>query len=199
MLKLYKVNPLVRAIGTMGAVAALVGGVTFATASSNPTTTVTLTDNTASSLTANLAIADGSNCTDVTTQTDAGFTFNKLVPGTPSSAFDFCFNNTASSTDKNAGFMDVTMQSAAAITGTTNLNPSDVTLNVTCGTNPMVSTTLDKLFNPATPLDLTGTTHLAPGTPLNCAATAELSSGYTGPGGSINSFTLDFVGTADAS
>jgi len=35
MLKLRHINPMVRAIGTMGAVAALVGGVTFAQQTSN--------------------------------------------------------------------------------------------------------------------------------------------------------------------
>jgi len=70
MLSIHKINPMFRAVGTVGAVAALVGGIT-----SND---VTLTANTINSATASLKVFDGSTYTTTST----GFTVTNLVPGT---------------------------------------------------------------------------------------------------------------------
>jgi len=73
MLSIRKINPMVRAIGTMGVVAGLVGAVTFAQLQSSP---VVLADNTIST-TASLQISNGGAYGDSV----SGFTFAGVVPG----------------------------------------------------------------------------------------------------------------------
>ena len=86
MVGILKMNPLLRAIGVIGAVAALVTGVTFAALNS----TATLTDNTISSGTAGLRVS-----TDNTTFSDSepGFTVTGLIPGTGSTKTFYLRNN----------------------------------------------------------------------------------------------------------
>jgi hypothetical protein len=74
MLQFTKINPLARAIGVIGAVAALTTGVTFAALNSQ----ATLTNTTISSATADLLLWDG----DTFESTAPGFTITDLVPGT---------------------------------------------------------------------------------------------------------------------
>ncbi len=76
MVNIRKINPAARAIGTVGAVVVLAGGVTFAALSS----TATLTDNTVSSATATLQVDNPADGVDFNS-TDGGFVFNNLVPG----------------------------------------------------------------------------------------------------------------------
>ncbi|MCW1907971.1 MAG: hypothetical protein KIH63_001380 [Candidatus Saccharibacteria bacterium] len=81
-----KLNPVVRATGIIGATAALVTGVTFAALSSS----ATLTQNTISSETTDLVIdRAGAGDTDVDPvafdETDAGFAFTGILPGSVSS------------------------------------------------------------------------------------------------------------------
>ncbi len=75
MFTIHKINPMVRAVGTMGAVAALVGGITFANLTSN---TVALTPNNLTSATAALQI--GPNCSTLNSSSTPGFAVTSLVP-----------------------------------------------------------------------------------------------------------------------
>lgn len=84
----FSINPVLRSVGVMSAVAVLVGGVTFAALQSR----ATLTDNTISSASANLLV-DGNN--DGTfSEKEPGFAFTDIVPGvTPSEAQQFALQN----------------------------------------------------------------------------------------------------------
>jgi hypothetical protein len=88
MLLIRKINPMVRAIGTMGAVAATVGAVTFATFTTN---TVALQNNNLGVTQDVLRIWNGSSW-----QTTApGFTDNSLIVGTEGPLNEFCLQNLA--------------------------------------------------------------------------------------------------------
>ncbi|HTE57465.1 MAG TPA: hypothetical protein VK694_01885 [Verrucomicrobiae bacterium] len=86
-MKLLKLNPVVRAIGVMGAVAVLVGGVTFAALAD----AATLTGNTIATESANadLLLYDG----DSFEPTAPGFDLAELKPGEESDKFNFYFKN----------------------------------------------------------------------------------------------------------
>ncbi|MBI5906499.1 hypothetical protein HY857_00400 [Candidatus Saccharibacteria bacterium] len=88
MLGIQKLSPVARAVGTVGAVVALAGGVTFAALTSNP---VVLADSQFSTGTAHLQIWNGANYVDGSVP---GFNFTNVVPGTESSAFTFWLKNT---------------------------------------------------------------------------------------------------------
>lgn len=181
MLDLRHMNPMVRAVGTMGAVGALVGGITFASLTSN---TVALSPNTLTSATAALQIGltnDGS-CADASNGPQTGMTF-KLVPGTPSDNFDFCLKNT--------GDVPLDLTTAipqAALVGSP-IPPADVTLTITCDNPGTATGTLDQ-FTGGTTLG-----SLDAGAETDCQATAELSSTYSGTATTVNPFDIDFVGT----
>lgn len=85
MSQVLSINPVLRAVGVIGAVAALVTGVTFAALSSS----ATLTGNTLSTGTASLKIWDGT----VFANTAPGFAVNNIVPGTPSAPRNFYLQN----------------------------------------------------------------------------------------------------------
>lgn len=88
MEKAFHVNPVVRSVGVISAVAVLVGGVTFAALQSR----ATLTDNTISSASANLLV-DG-NVDGQFNEEEPGFAFEGIVPGvTPSEAHEFALQN----------------------------------------------------------------------------------------------------------
>jgi FlaG/FlaF family flagellin (archaellin) len=177
---------MVRAIGTMGAVAALVGAVTFAQLTSN---TVALTNNTLSSSTAALAIAPGNNtCNNQggsgdTTSTQ-GFSNVKLTPGVPSAPLKFCLDNTG----------DVPLNITAKVTNPTGgtLDASKVTLNLTCDGATTLSFSLVDYYNGNATFDKT----LNNGHAWNCNATATLASDTSGQGGqSVTPFDINFTGT----
>lgn len=179
MLSLHKINPMVRAVGTMGAVAALVTGVTFANLTSN---TVALTNNTLSTATASLVIGSTSDCTDVSTTSVPGMSFTNLIPGQTSAPFTFCLGNTGTIP------LNVTAQIPQDLSSSS-LDPSKVTLNITCGGGTITKTLADLHTSawafPSNPLSASGT--------WSCTATATLDSSVTG--GSVNPFTINFVGT----
>jgi hypothetical protein len=179
MFKLHKINPMVRAVGTMGAVMAVVGGVTFASLQSN---TVALTDNTLVSATAHLQIGgtNGDSCAGASDGPQAGMSFSGLVPGVQSAAFPFCLSNTGDIP------LNVTTGIPTVFTGT--IPPSDVTLDMTCGDGGTSSGTLSA-YTGGTPL---GT--LANGATTDCNAKVTLSPSYVGSGGSVTPFEIDFVG-----
>ncbi len=77
MPSIQSVNPVLRAVGVISAVAILVSGVTFAALQSQ----VTLTDNTISTAGASGLLVDGTDPDDLGSQSEKGFTFSQLVPG----------------------------------------------------------------------------------------------------------------------
>ncbi len=185
MLKLSKINPMARAIGTMGAIAALVGGITFAALSSN---TVALTNNQLSSATTTLAIADGSVATTGCAgagNTAPGMNFtgaNALTPGQTSPAFPFCIKNTGTIP------LNLTVSiNQNAFNGDTGIQPGDVTLNITCDSGSS-SGTLNQ-YTGGTPLGA-----IAAGATDNCNATVQLASTVSTSNASVPAFDISFVG-----
>jgi len=174
---------MVRAIATMGAIAALVGGVTFAALTSN---TVALSPNTLSSATASLAIGPGTSCPELAGNGPVqGFNNVKLVPGTTSAPLPFCLENN--------GDIPLNLTVAipqAAFNGDTGVPPSAVTLDITCDNGGHSNGTLDQ-YTGGTPLGTLSNT----GTNIaKCNATATLASTYTESGKTVPSFDIDFVG-----
>lgn len=179
MLSLHKINPMVRAVGTMGAVAALVTGVTFANLTSN---TVALTNNTLSTATASLVVGSTSSCTHVTTTSVQGMQFTNLTPGQTSSPFTFCLGNTG----------DVPLNITAQIPqdlSSSSLDWNKVTLDIACGGGHIIKT-VAQLHNSAWAFP---SNPLAAGGSWSCTATAAVDSSATG--GSLAPFTINFVGT----
>jgi hypothetical protein len=193
MISLHKINPMVRAIGTMGAVAALVSGITFAQVLNS--NTVKLTDDTISTTSLGLAIApDPGTCPAAGaapwTTSMQGMTITNL---TGTSTFNFCLENTS---DSGAGPESVAMDSPAAIT-TVGIPANQITLDVTCnGGTDNNGGTLDT-FGPSA--NFVVDRSFAQGTVDTCTATATLNSTYSGSGGSVNPFELDFTGTSTSS
>lgn len=181
MLHISKISPMVRAVGTVGAVAALVGGITFAAQTSN---TVKLTDNTITSTTAALQIA-GVACTNTApgTTTATGFTVGPLAPGATSSAQTFCLWNSGTAN------LDVSVTSPTNFS-TSAIPASDVTLNFTCG-----STVKSYLLSALTSPSVVDQDPLGAGTGVSCTVTATLDPSIT-TGGTVTPFELDFTGTS---
>jgi hypothetical protein len=182
--KINRISPLARAILVIGAIAALVTGVTYAQLTSN---TVTLTNNTLAAASAHLVLESGdTDCTGVTTTTGVGMSFENLVPGVESEAFDFCLGNDGEVP------LDISVSIPTDISGST--IPADkVTLKLVCDDIGTVEDTLDAYNAPLVfgdaPLDnadLNG---------VGCAATAKLAEDVTG--GSVTPFQLNFVGTQE--
>ena len=182
MLGLRKINPLVRAIGTVGAIAALVGGVTFALNTSN---TVALTPNDLTTATASLGIGAGTSCPTSNTST-TGLQDPSLAPG-GSTSVPFCLDNT--------GGVPLVVSVSIPQDLTTSTAAQDTTLTITCPIEGTLSTTLSNWSNGASfafPNQLPFST----GNVDNCTATAALSTSYTGSGGeAIQAFSINFTGT----
>lgn len=188
MFKLHKINPMVRAVGTMGAVAALVAGITFAQQTSN---TVTLNNNTLDSATATLAIssvAGDTSCTTTPSSSATGMDFSSLVPGVSSAPFDFCLDNTGTAP------LALTVSTPTTFSSTPPaIPPSDITLAFSCNNGGgTLTTTLDTLSS-ATAFT---SSSIAAGTNSACTVTATLTSSYSSSGGDVTPFVLDFSGTS---
>ena len=180
MVSLHKINPMIRAVGTMGAVAAIVGGVTFANLQSN---TVALSPNTLSSASASLAIGAGTTCPEGNTTSTTGLNAT-LVPGQTSAPFAFCLDNTG------AIPLHITAQIPTDFT-VSPIPPTAVTLALSCPTIGNLSGTLDQY---SSPVAFPGSA-LAVNTPENCTATATLSASYSGSGNqTVTPFDINFVG-----
>jgi hypothetical protein len=181
MISIRNINPMVRAVATMGAIAALVGGVTFANLSSN---TAALSTNTLSSSTAALVIGAGTNCPGDTPQTSISGLTATLTPGVPTTPFAFCLDNTGNIP------LSITAQIPTNLTSSP-IPATDVTLTLTCPNIGTLSGTLDQYANPAS---FPGA-QLATTTPEDCTATATLNASYTGSGNqAVTPFDIDFVG-----
>lgn len=139
--KISKINPLARAVGVVGAVMALVTGVTFAALSD----TATLTGNSigTASANANLLLWDG----DSFESSAPGFNFTGLEPGEASKPFDFYLKN------KGNVDLDLTAEIPALPAFSDGITAEDVTLSFSgnCDDEP-VSATLAELN--AAPIEL---------------------------------------------
>jgi hypothetical protein len=181
-MRITKFSPIARAVGVMGATAALVTGVTFANLTSNA---VAISPNTITTAGASLTISAGiknvvTGACAGTGTTTPGITAHSLAPGSSTNIVPFCLGNTG----------DVNMSITASITP--NLSASvaaqSTTLTVTCG-DALVGTL--STWGPAT-----FTTNIAAHTAENCTAQATLSSSYSGTASEvIPSFDVNFVGT----
>jgi hypothetical protein len=178
MLKLRKISPIARAVGVMGATAALVTGVTFANLTSNA---VALSPNTITTAGASLAIASSTagECGTKGTVTK-GITATALAPGNSTPSVSFCLTNTG------AVNMNITASIPQDLSGSAPAKAT--TLTVTCG-DSLVGTL--NAWGPAT-----FTTPLAADASETCTAQASLSSSYSGSGNeAIQPFSINFVGT----
>jgi len=182
MFSIRKINPMVRAVGTMGAVAALVGGITYAAISTPP---VTLGPNTLTAASASLAIAT-SGCggeSPVTTTTAPGFNSVKLTPGVASDPVSFCLENNG----------DIPLTITAAIPTTTggDIALNKVHLKLDCGGSAVLNGTLDQY---AAPVAFPGP-QLAASDSMTCTETATLDGSYTSADGTtVPTFSVSFVG-----
>ena len=167
---------MVRAIGTMGVVAGLVGAITFAQLTSN---TVALDTNNVTVATATLAI--GVDCNPINETTGIqGFSVPALAPGS-SSSITFCLTNTGTVPLSITAAVPETLGSTAA---------ADTTMTIDCGLGAPQSGTLDDWGSG------TFSTQLNAGAQASCTGTVALSGSYTGPGGaSVGTFTVNFTGT----
>lgn len=191
MFSLRKINPMARAVGTMGAIAAIVGGITYAATINSGT--VKLTNNTISTPSLGLAISTPKNnggCPNSSatswTSSMQGMTITNLTSA--SQTYNFCLENTA---DTGSGPQTVTMTSPATIT-TSGIPASQISLTVGCGTATPAGGTLDT-FGPSDNFVVDGA--FSQGAIESCTATVTLNSSYSGSGGSVNPFELDFTGT----
>jgi hypothetical protein len=186
MVSIRSINPMVRAVGTMGAVAAVVGGITFAALTSN---TVALSDNTLSAASATLAIGAGSNCSNTTNTSTAGFNNTKLDPGVASDPVSFCLRNVGDVP------LDVTASIPSANLTSATLATDKVTLDLSCTNGAKTETLTATLadLSDATAQAL-GTDSLAAGTQWDCIVKATLDSGVT-TSGSVGPFSINFAGT----
>lgn len=199
MLSIRKINPMVRAIGTMGAVAAIAGGITFAAFTSN---TAALSQVSMETPAPGLAIADVTGPSTCPATSSDSWSGNNTTPGsitghdfsdltsTPQT-FQFCLMNNSSTSGSEA----ITMTPKGTLSAT-GLSLTDVTLKVGCGTTTAVGGSLDQ-FNSTDNFMVEGS--LAQNSVDLCTATASLTNpSYSGPGGSIAAFELDFVGTVSS-
>ena len=212
MLHLRNINPMVRAVGTMGAVSALVGGITFAQLTSN---TVALSSNTLSTASAHLKIGLTNDnvsgpttlattnrttvntepgCSDAKNGSVPGFHLtgsNGLVPGQASDPLNFCLKNTGGLPLD----LSVTVPSDAfGDTTSMGITPADVTLDVTCDNSDTATGTLQDYESTVS----LGDTALAAGDATDCSATVTLASDFNGSGtgsASLPAFDIQFMGT----
>jgi hypothetical protein len=199
MFSIRKISPMVRAVGTMGAVAALVGGITFAQLSSSP---VTLTNDTLDSATASLGIGLSTSCT-TSSNTQTGMDFTNLLPGVASSPFAFCLTNTGGASTGTPLNLTISTPTTDNIG---NIPFGDVTLAVTCGgagtddgSAVNFSATLSSINNNPTSLSGNALSNTPGSNVWTCQATATLANSVTTSGGTVTPFELDFVGTSTES
>lgn len=192
MLSIRKINPLARAIGIIGAVMALVTGVTYAALQSQ----ATLTDNTISSATADLQIDNmennGTN-PQAFSDTDTGFAFTGVVPGGSAS-------NSHSFQLKNNGTTPMTIKVGMPALPTWVVSPSGtvdnskVMLNITC-TGPTLTYNDFVQTIWSTGSSMSGT--LGAGEVTACTTNVTMDSdAFTGESAASSTFNLIFTGTA---
>jgi hypothetical protein len=188
MVGILKVSPLLRAIGVIGAVAALVTGITFAALQSQ----ATLTNNTISTASADLLLWDG----DSFEETAPGFNVTNLLPGTPSAPQEFYFKNNGTATLNVTARIPV----APAVTNIGDFGEVDVTLDCQGVGNDPVATTMAALIAGEVALDTTlvgGAQGVIGETenPANCTAVFNIDPiTVSGESANIGSFDIRFTG-----
>jgi hypothetical protein len=174
------INPMVRAVATMGAIAALVGGVTFAALTSNA---VALTPNNMTVASASLVIGPGPDCTDVVATSTTGLHESALTPGASATPVSFCIKNTGGVP------LNLSAVIPEAITLATDTAAQNITFGINCGTYGSPTTTLSS-WSPET----FGGGALPAGATVDCSATASLASTYTEGGHVVPGFSVQFTG-----
>lgn len=193
MVAIAKFSPLMRAVLVIGAVMALVTGVTYAALTSS---TATLTNNTVESATANLLVNSDAGCGPASAfgASDTGFAFNGLVPGGVASPDKtFCL--------KNSGTADLTLKLFVPTAPTWTVTPSgvvdtgEVNVHVVCDNGAgTINATLESL---ATAAQAFTTSNLADGATAVCTVNLDMNAdAFTGTGASSGNFNLEFSGTA---
>ncbi len=186
--KLRKISPMVRAIGTMGAVAAVVGGITFAQLTSN---TVALYGNELDATTHVLQISNGGAFGD----NASGFSNSSLVLGKEGPKQAFYLQNLAN--------VSLSICAQIANAGTVNnLNLADVVVNFYNENGSLIANpTFQALVSACQPLNTLNPNAQGnggvPGTNGNYEYSITLQDGaVTGNPASIPTFDLDFTGTS---
>jgi hypothetical protein len=194
MLKVQTVSPVFRAILVMGAVAALVTGVTFAAMTSN---TATLADDSINSATADLQISSDASCgpSSGTFGTSAnGFDFNGLIPGGPASPSEtFCLRNNG--TANLALKLFIPTMPTWTVTPSGTVDPGEVDVHVSCSAGAgTLDARLQDLGSSAQAFD---TSTLAAGATAICTINVDMNSAaFSGQGASSSDFDFDFSGEA---
>ena len=192
MIGVRNINPMVRAIATMGAIAALVGGITYAQITT--TAPVSLTNNTLTAATASLAIGPNTTCATGATTSVPGMNFNNLQPGVASSPFPFCLDNT--------GNVALNLTANVPTTFGAGINPNDVSLHFTCGVGGATTGAVDQI---STVGGLHGgqvafgnaALNTATNNILGCNVTATLNPAATFTSGeTLTPFNIDFSGSS---
>ena len=181
-MRILNISPIVRAVGVIGGVAALVTGVTFANLTSN---TVALTPNNITTASAALVIDQANSCVNNSPTSTQGFTVTSLAPGA-STTKKFCI--------KNKGTTDLSLSATIpeALGGST--AAVNTTLGITCTNGGGTFSTV--ALNTYNSTQSAAGSNLAAGATAECTATATLSGGYGGVGGEpIPTFTIEFVGS----
>ena len=175
MFSIRKINPMVRAVGTMGAIAAVVGGVTFAALQTN---TAALTNNTLTSGTPLLQISNNNS----TYGNSAAGINDTLNPGIPKSFTFYLKNN-----DVNP--LTITANIPTSLAGSTIL-PSAVTMALDCNGHSSVSYTLDQWAGGSAAIPGT----IPANTAVICHEVLTLDSTYGDTGNSVVPYNINFVG-----
>ncbi|HSW80209.1 MAG TPA: hypothetical protein VLG47_05525 [Candidatus Saccharimonadales bacterium] len=194
MFKLHKINPMARALGTMGAVVALAGGITFAL-TSQP---VVLADNSINA-SASLQISNGGAYSGSVT----GFNFSGMVPGGAASP-DQTFYLKNNGTNAVSLALNVPTLPTFTVTPSGSVDNSQVFVNISCTSgssgNFSLSSGNDLTSLNSAPVTLAqGTGPLQPGDAATCTANVSMGASAVSPttASSVSStnFDLDFTGT----
>ncbi len=177
-----KFNPIARAVGVIGATAALVTGVTFATLQSN---TIAIGPNNITTGNAALQIAAGGNCVDGVYGTSIpGFTVADMTSSTDVPAIDFCL--------KNNGDVALSIFSWIPENVTVATASGYITLDISCTLIGNKSATLNTYY--AVGQTFTDSP-LNSGEAVGCTADLSLSNTYPGSGGeTVPTFNINFNG-----
>ncbi len=174
MLKI-KVSPLARALFSIGAVAALATGITFAALNSQ----ATLSGNTISATQGIQLSSDGTTYGG----SIPGFAFNVTPGDSTGVSKTFYLKNTTTSSMS----LSLSVPAAVIFTGGT-VNNSDVHLALNC-TTPTLSLTSDLGSLTSSPVSITGT--LTAGSTANCTVNATMTSDAITSGTSVTSNSFD--------
>lgn len=190
-----RINPVMRAILVIGAVAALVTSVTLAALQSQ----ATLTDNSISSATAGLLV-DGSDENTTPTASEAGFNFENLIPGAEYSAPEtFMLSNTGSAP------LSITVYSTPGTSSeVVDKNKVHVKITNTMGTEDTADDVSDEytlaeletIFNPLPGVSTPDS--LAAGETENFEIAVKIDESISGDGFTFDGFDLVFTGSAVA-